>query len=91
VIGPVRIKPSRSFIKSLAKLGEPLGSRTRKALARFQTAPRSPGLNFEAVKNRKRYFTIRVNRNFRIVLRQEEDENGPYFLLIEVAPHDDAY
>lgn len=88
---PVRTKPSARFLKSLAKLGEPIASRAAAALAKFHAAPKSPGLNFEAFKNRPGFFTIRVGRNFRILLRQEADENGPYFLLADIAAHDDTY
>jgi len=43
------------------------------------------------VKNLAGFFTIRVNRNFRIMLEQREDEDGPYFLIVDVASHDDTY
>lgn len=89
--GPVRTKPSDRFRKSLGKLGEPLATRARKALKKFHDAPKSPGLNFEAVKNRSGYFTIRVERNFRIMLKAETDKEGPYFLLVDIADHDDTY
>ncbi|MFY9826096.1 MAG: hypothetical protein WAM82_32320 [Thermoanaerobaculia bacterium] len=89
--GPVRTKPSARFRKSLAKLGEPLASRAFKALKKFHTASTSPGLNFEAFKNRPGFFTIRVDRNFRILLKQEMDEDGPYFLLVDIANHADTY
>jgi hypothetical protein len=32
-----------------------------------------------------------VDRNFRILLKQETDEDGPYFLLVDIADHDDTY
>ena len=89
--GPVRTKPSDRFRKSLGKLGEPLASRALKALTKFHSAPKSPGLNFEAFKNRPGYFTIRVDRNFRILLKAETDKKGPYFLLVDIADHDDTY
>jgi mRNA-degrading endonuclease RelE of RelBE toxin-antitoxin system len=88
---PVRTKPSPRFVKSCAKLREPLTSRINSALRKFHTNPDSPGLNFEALKNAPRYFTIRVDRNFRILLKAEVDKEGPYFLLIDVASHDDIY
>jgi hypothetical protein len=86
-----RTKPSARFIKDCAKLGEPLASRTNKALKKFHHNPDSPGLNFEAVKNAPGSFTIRVTRNFRILLLQKEDEEGPYYLVAQVANHDDTY
>lgn len=89
--GPVRTKPSARFLKSLAKIGEPVASRAVTALERFHSAPETPGLNFEAFKNRPGFFTIRVGRNFRILLKQESDEYGTYFLLADIADHDDTY
>jgi mRNA-degrading endonuclease RelE of RelBE toxin-antitoxin system len=91
VTGPVRTKPSARFIKSLAKIGKPVASRVVTALERFHAAPDTPGLNFEAFKNKPGFFTIRVGRNFRILLKEEADEDGPYFLLADVANHDDTY
>jgi plasmid maintenance system killer protein len=91
VILPVRTKPSARFLKSLAKIGQPIASRAATALERFHAAPESPGLNFEAFKNRPGFFTIRVGRNFRILLKAEEDEEGPYYLLVDIADHDDTY
>jgi mRNA-degrading endonuclease RelE of RelBE toxin-antitoxin system len=88
---PVRTKPSPRFVKSCRKLSEPLTSRIEVALRKFHEHPESPGLNFEALKNAPKYFTIRVNRNFRILLKAEIDEEGAYFLLVDVASHDDTY
>ncbi|MEO6192403.1 MAG: hypothetical protein ABIS20_05295 [Thermoanaerobaculia bacterium] len=89
--GPVRTKPSAQFRKSLGKLGEPMASRALKALKKFHDAPTIPGLNFEAFKNRPGFFTIRVDRNFRILLKAETDSEGPYFLLVDIADHQDTY
>ncbi|MFL6232339.1 MAG: hypothetical protein ACJ76N_04335 [Thermoanaerobaculia bacterium] len=91
MIPPVRTKPSTRFLKSLAKIGQPIASRAATALERFHTAPDIPGLNFEAFKNRPGFFTIRVGRSFRILLKEEADEEGPYYLLVDIADHDDTY
>jgi len=91
VIPPVRTKPSARFIKSLRKIGQPIASRAATALERFHTDPDTPGLNFEAFKNRPGFFTIRVGRNFRILLQEETDEDGRYFLLADIGDHDDTY
>ncbi len=91
MIPPVRTKPSGRFLKSLGKIGPPISSRALKAVERFHAAPDTPGLNFEAFKNRPGFFTIRVGRNFRILLKEEADKDGPYFLLVDLADHDDTY
>ena len=43
------------------------------------------------MKNAPGYFTIRVNRNFRILLRAERDDEGDYYLLVDLDNHDDTY
>jgi hypothetical protein len=91
VISPIRLKPSDQFLKSRGKIGEPIASRAETAISKFYAAPTSPGLNFEAVKGRPGFFTIRVNRNFRILLKEEEDNEGPYYLLADIGSHDDIY
>jgi hypothetical protein len=88
---PTRVKPSARFVKSRAKIGEPVASRIDKTLVKFCHSPESPGLNLEALKNHPEFFTIRVNRNFRILLKKEADQEGPYWLLVDVADHDETY
>jgi hypothetical protein len=88
VNGPIRTKPSARFIKSRAKKGQPLAGRIDKALIKFHKNPESPDLNFEAFGG---FFTIRVNRNFRILLSLQEDKDGPYYLIVDVDDHDNTY
>lgn len=38
--------------------------------------------------SRSGYFSIRVNDNFRILLRREEDVEGVYYVAADVANHD---
>jgi plasmid maintenance system killer protein len=91
VRGPVRTRPSARFNKSRAKIGEPIASRVIKTLKKFHQSPESPGLNFEAYKGRPGFFTIRINRNFRILLKEEQDKDGTYYLIVEVGNHDSTY
>lgn len=88
---PVRIQLSTRFIKSRGKLGNPIAERADKALLKFVQAPNSPGLNFEKFQNMPGYFTIRVNRNFRILLKEESDSEGVYYVVADLADHDDTY
>ena len=89
--GPVRTKPSQRYIKSLRKIGKPLSKRAEKAVGKFQKNSDLPGLNFEIFKDRPGYFTIRVERNYRILLKEEHDENGLYYLLADIDDHDNTY
>lgn len=68
-----------------------MAGRAENALKKFYNAPKSPGLNFEAVKGMPGHFTIRVNRNFRILLKAESDERGEYYLIVDLCSHDNAY
>jgi hypothetical protein len=43
------------------------------------------------VKGAPGFFTIRVNRNFRMMLQAQADEAGPYFLIVDLDNHDDTY
>ena len=89
--GPVRIRPSSRYLKSLQKIGKPLSTRAEKAVEKLQRTPDLPGLNFESYKGKPGHFTIRVERNFRIVLREEHDEVGLYYRLVDVDDHDNTY
>lgn len=89
--GPIRTKPSQRYVKSLKKAGEPISSRAAKTVAKFQSNPDLPGLNFEPVKTRPGYFTIRVGLNYRILLKEACDTNGTYYLLADIDDHDNTY
>jgi len=91
VTGPVRAKASVRYTKSLKKLGEPLSSRAAVCVRKFQKSPDLPGLNFEPYKGRPGFFTIRVELNFRILLKEAWDEDGPYYLLADIGDHDSIY
>jgi hypothetical protein len=91
VTGPVRIKPSQRYVKSLQKIGKPLSTRAERAVEKFRSNPDLPGLNFEPYKGKPGYFTIRVERNYRILLKEEQDKEGPYYLLVDIAEHDNTY
>src|SRR6185295_14063343 len=86
--------PTKGFGAVLKKPCQDRGTDRVASRIGYQTilcCPKSPGLNFEAIKDRPGYFTIRVGRNFRILLKAEEDKDGPYYLLADIAPHDDTY
>lgn len=81
----MELRPSRRFEKAYKTLSLPVGKRVRKSLKQFLTNPRHPSLHFEKLSSG--YRTIRVDLNFRIVLR--EAEGG--FELIDIATHTKAY
>ncbi len=81
------IRYSKRFVKSYASLAAPIQKRAAKSLKQFQTDPRHPALHFEKLASG--YRTLRVDKNFRIVLR-ELDEGGT-FELVDVLTHSKVY
>lgn len=62
--------------------------RARAALRRFREDPQHPALHFEPLQGIESTYSIRVNRNFRILLELQEDSEGKYFVVLDVANHD---
>jgi plasmid maintenance system killer protein len=87
----IRLKLERRFLKSFAALSPDLKRRAEAALVRLQQQPDAPGLNLEKLRGFTDYYTIRVNRNFRILLRHERDEHGELFAVADIGPHDAIY
>lgn len=73
------------FAKSVARLSEQDQRRTRTAILRFQSDPRSPGLHFEKLRDHPGMHTIRVSRGLRILLRRVDRDE---FELVVVDTHD---
>jgi mRNA-degrading endonuclease RelE of RelBE toxin-antitoxin system len=83
-----RVKLSDRFSRSYKKLDGKLQERTKKALRKLVENPQQRSLNFESLRGVDGVFSIRVNDNFRILLQLLEDEDGKYFLALDVANHD---
>lgn len=83
-----RVRVDPGYLRARKRLSSRLAERADAALVRFLENSASPGLNFEALRNWPGYFSIRVNRNFRILLRREQDAAGEVFAAVDVASHD---
>lgn len=83
-----RIRVTRKFLKSRQKLSGSLQKATDRAIKKFISTPDLPGLNFEAIRGHPGYYSIRVSRGHRIFLREDRDEDGPVFTVVDVQPHD---
>lgn len=81
------LRPTRRFEKSFKRLDARLQQRAAKSITQFSENPRHGHLHFEKLKGSD-YLTIRVDSNFRIVLR--EAEKGVYD-LVDVGSHTDVY
>jgi plasmid maintenance system killer protein len=83
-----RVRVDPGYLRARKRLSSKLAERADAALVKFLEDSPSPGLNFEALQNWPGYYSIRVNRNFRILLRREQDDSGEVFAAVDVASHD---
>jgi len=81
----VRIDPG--FVRALSRRNPEIQVRAEKALVRFQENPQAHGLNFERVKSMGDYYSIRINLQFRILLRRERDDEGELFAAVDMGTH----
>jgi hypothetical protein len=49
--------------------------------------PESHSINLESLTGLPGFYSIRVNRSFRILLRRLEDDKGRYWLVVELDTH----
>jgi Txe/YoeB family toxin of Txe-Axe toxin-antitoxin module len=87
----MRFKPSRRFRSKLRMQSTSFQNRAAKALKNLGLNPRSKGVNLEPVRGRKGYYTSRISRSHRLLLRQCEDENGDFWLVVDFGTHDKTY
>lgn len=78
---------STTFISSLEDLEANVQKKALNTLVKFREEPMSKGLNFEKITND--FFSIRVDRAYRIILHQKDPSFDYVFVWID--HHDDAY
>jgi hypothetical protein len=84
----VQITPTGKFRRNLKRLSASDADDVIVALELFLLSPNAKPLNFERVRSRKDYHTIRANYPIRILLR----EIGPqHFEVVAVGNHDYIY
>jgi len=87
----IRVGFSDAFFGALTKLQPNIQAKVNQLVLKFQTNPKSPGLNFEklnAVKD-KNMRSIRVDQAYRVILAAPEE--GNVYLFLWVDHHDKAY
>lgn len=87
----IRIGFSDAFFGALTRLQPNIQAKVNQLVLKFQTNPKSPGLNFEklnAVKD-KNMRSIRVDQAYRVILAAPEE--GNVYLFLWVDHHDKAY
>ena len=87
----VRVGFSDAFFGALTQLQPNIQAKVNQLVLKFQTNPKSPGLNFEklnAVKD-KNMRSLRVDQAYRVILAAPK--NGNVYLFLWVDHHDKAY
>jgi len=84
----MRITPSGAFRRDLRRLDRSVAEDVIQALELFCSDHKAKALNFETVRSRKGYFTIRANYSVRILLRLTAPSE---FDVVAVGNHDYIY
>lgn len=85
---PMKVTPTGAFLRGLKKLSKSDAADTIAALELFVADHRVKALNFEPVKSRGGYFTIRSNYKVRVLLRETDPDT---FDVVAVGNHDYVY
>jgi hypothetical protein len=84
----MRVTPTGAFLRNLKKLSKSDANDTITALELFTADHKAKTLNFEPVKSRRGYYTIRSNYSVRVLLRQNGEAE---FDVVAVGNHDFVY
>lgn len=84
----MQVTPTGAFLRNLKKLSKSDAADTIAALETFVVDHKARSLNFEPVKSRPGYFTIRSNYGVRVILRQTAQNE---FDIVAVGNHDFVY
>lgn len=86
----LKVGVSANFFDAFAKLPKGIQGKTSRLMTKFRNNPRSPGLNYETIRNAHPHMrSIRIDQAYRaIVLHPKE---GNVYLLLWVDHHDPAY
>jgi addiction module RelE/StbE family toxin len=82
-----KIKFSRRFLKSYARLPAAVQEKIRKQLALLAENPRHPSLQTKPIQGASGIFEARIDRDYRLTYERESDDT---LLLRVVGKHDEA-
>ncbi len=87
----VKIIVSNGVIKRMTALPAAVQSKALEFMLKFQTDPRSPGINYERINaaRDKNLRSVRIDRAYRGIIFQAPKNN--VFIWLHVDKHDDAY
>lgn len=81
----------KSYFRALTKLPANIQAKVNNLVLKFQTNPKSPGLNYETLSGKadKEMRSIRVDQTYRVIL--SAPSQGNIYLFLWVDHHDAAY
>jgi mRNA-degrading endonuclease RelE of RelBE toxin-antitoxin system len=83
----MRIRIADSYKRSARRVPEHIRNRAAEALSCFQDNPRYPGLNFEKLSGFDDTYSIRVTKQYRVLLIRQIDEAGELFSVVDIGTH----
>ncbi|MCP4282977.1 MAG: hypothetical protein GY792_00775, partial [Gammaproteobacteria bacterium] len=91
MIEDVKIIVSNDVIKRMTRLPNVLQSKALEFMLKFQTDPRSPGINYERINaaRDKNLRSVRIDKAYRGIIFQAPRKN--VFIWLHIDKHDDAY
>lgn len=69
----MRNRRSKEFRELFARLPQDVQKQAIEAYRIFEENPYHPGLRFKCINERKSWYSVRVNKNYRAVGRWEDD------------------
>lgn len=87
----VKIIVSNDVIKGMTRLPNAVQTKALEFMLKFQTDPRSPGINYERINaaRDKNLRSVRIDQAYRGIIFQAPRDN--VFIWLHVDKHDDAY
>ncbi|NCA72102.1 MAG: hypothetical protein EOM91_18895, partial [Sphingobacteriia bacterium] len=91
MIEDVKIIVSNDVIKRMTALPAAVQTKALEFMLKFQTDPRSPGINYETIQGAKdkNFRSVRVDQNYRGIIFRAPKDN--VFIWLHIDQHDDAY
>lgn len=87
----MRFRPSERFIQQVLKADSTVQNRIFAALKKLGEEHKRKGINLEPFRGRPGFYTARVTRGLRLLLREAEDEGGRYMIIERFGSHDEIY
>ena len=83
----MRIRVTERYRRSVDRMPHRIRKAAAQALVKLVENPRSRGLNLERLSGWEDTYSIRVNRQYRILLVREVDAAGELFAVVDIGTH----